>query len=103
MKKNIVRYATKCHRAGTLGPDATSYLLQWVQGTLGKHPRPEEYPILQYRYNPELRETFIEGRWRVPARRRIFDVSLTRNEEEFEDDESSSDNGDVVLPQALGV
>ena len=103
VKKNIVRYATKCHRAGTLGPDATSYLLQWVQGTLGKHPRPEEYPILQYRYNPELRETFIEGRWRVPARRRIFDVSLTRNEEEFEDDESSSDNGDVVLPQALGV
>ena len=90
----------KNHRAGTLNSDATTYLLKWVQGILPKHPRPASYPILGYRYIPEMRaESLMAGTWTVPTRRKIFDLSM--GHEDDMDQESSSDDGDIVLPQAL--
>ena len=100
MRNNINRYAAKCQRLGTLSKESADYLLQWVGGTLPKHPKPTLYGILTYRYIPALRgEAVRHGAWKTPARKKHVNLSLVPDAEL--DEGSSSDEGEVVLPQAL--
>ena len=69
--------------------------MNWVKGTLAKHPKPATYPILNYRFDPAVQTEECElGTWNVP------DVTLGSEVDEG-DDSSEDDEGDVQLPAAL--
>ena len=96
VRKNLQVQVPKCHRKGELSDEAAQYLLQWSSGTLARVPKPTSYPILNHRFNPDLRsEIHQNGRWERPRRLRHYDLTP---EGDCASDDSSESEGVLDLP-----
>ena len=65
--KNLRRQVPSCLRAGEINASAASYLAAWSEGTLQTVPKPDSYPLLLHRWDPEVRaEEVNPGAWQRP-------------------------------------